>query len=256
MIRSALALAVLIAMAGCAQQPVSSVYVQDQPQTEAQNRAKIHTDLAANYYSIGQLGVALQEVTEALKAEPNYAPAYNVRGLVYMDLREDGTAEENFQRSLKIAPQDSDAHNNYGWFLCQRKREQDAIKHFLAALKNPLYATPEKSYMNAGICSRNQGDNKGAVEFFQKALLIRPTLPQALLGLADINFTSGDAGAAKGYLAQYMQVAPQSPEALWLGVRIERKLGDRNAEASYSLQLQKRFPDSKEALALKSGKYE
>lgn len=257
MIKYALALTVLIAVAGCAQGPVSSAaYQQEVPQSDAQNRARIHTELGAGYYSIGQLGVALQELAEALKSDPNYAPAYNIMGLVYAALREYDVAEQNYQRALKIAPYDSETHNNYGTFLCQRKREDEAVRHFLAALKNPLYSTPENAYINAGICARNRSDDKSASEFFEKALLIRPTSPQALLGMAEINFTAGDVGKAKAYLARYMQGGLQSPEALWLGVRIERKLGDKNAEASYSLQLQKRFPDSKEALALKSGKYE
>lgn len=246
----------LAILAGCATQPASYVQFPEQPQTEAQNRARIHTELSAVYYSRGQYGVALEELNEALRADSNYAPAYNVLGLVYMELREDGIAQQNFERALKINPNDSDANNNYGWFLCQRKREGEAIKYFLAALKNPLYATPERSYVNAGVCSRGQGDDKSAEDFFQKALRIQPASPQALLGLTEINFKAGNLGQAKTYLTRYMQAAQADAETLWMGVRLERKLGDKDAEASYGLQLRKRFPNSSQTRAMQDGKFE
>lgn len=82
----------------------------------AQQSAKIHTGPAAEYYSRGQFLVALEEVTEVLRSDFKYVPAYNMLGLIYMDLREDRLTQKNFVQTLKIAPNDSEAHNNYGWF--------------------------------------------------------------------------------------------------------------------------------------------
>ena len=76
-----------------------------------------------------------------------------------MELRDDKTAEANFQRALPCNALDSDSNNHYGWFLCQRKREQESIKYFLAALRNPLYTTPSKAWINAGICARRKCSN-------------------------------------------------------------------------------------------------
>ena len=44
--------------------------------------------------------------------------------------------------ALGLAAGDPEINNNYGWFLCQNGREQLAINYFMAAAKNPLYATP------------------------------------------------------------------------------------------------------------------
>lgn len=256
-----IALSLLAVLAGgCAGQrdPTQGGLAAEQPQTLAYQGAKIHTELAGEYYARGQMGVAIEELAEALRSDPNYAPAYNVLGLVYMELREDVLAQQNFERALRISPNDSDIHNNYGWFLCQRKRDQtdQAVQHFMAALKNPLYTTPEKSYTNAGLCSQNSGDSKSAEAFFQKALLIKPSYSQALLGLTEIYFKNGDLTAARANISRYMQVSTPTAESLWLGIRIERKVGDHNVEASYTLQLKKRFPNSKEAVALRDGKFE
>jgi type IV pilus assembly protein PilF len=225
-------------------------------ESEARMRARIHTELAANYFEIGNVGVALEEVKEALSADSSYGPAHNVAGLVYAQLKEDRLAEESFERALGINPADPDAHHNYGMFLCQRKQEKEAIRHFMLAVRNPLYPTPDRSYVNAGICARRSGDLAGAAEFFQLALKVRPNQGQALYQMADLSYARGDYLEAKRYLGRLAQVGQATAESLWLGVRVERRLGDRNAEASYALQLQNRFPNSREAGALRAGQYE
>jgi type IV pilus assembly protein PilF len=222
----------------------------------ARTRARAHTELAGGYYELGNMAVALEEVKEALRADSEYGPAYNVAGLIYAELREDQLAQENFQRALRIDALDSDANNNYGRFLCDRKREAEAIKYFLAALKNPLYANPDRSYVNAGLCTRRQGDVAGAEGYFLQALKVHPMQPQALYQLADIAYARGEFSRAKDYLMVLEKVASAGPEVLWLWLRVERKLGDRDAEASYAAQLRRSFPNSKEASALLAGRYE
>lgn len=225
-------------------------------QTDPRQRAQIHTDLGGAYFGQGQLGVALDELNIAISADPLYAPAYNMLGLVYMALREDGKAEENFRRSLSLNGADSDAHNNYGWFLCQQGKVDDSIPHFMAALKNSLYATPEKSYLNAGVCSRKKGNDVEAEEFLLKSIRLQPRQPQALFNLADIYFKRANDSEAKKYITQFFRIASPTLDSLWLGIRIEHRLGNRSDEASYALQLRKMFPDSPEAQALRNGKYE
>ncbi|MDD5330079.1 MAG: type IV pilus biogenesis/stability protein PilW [Sulfuricella sp.] len=222
----------------------------------SRQRAQIHTELGAAYFGRDQMGVALSELNEAVRLDSSYAPAYNILGLVYMALREDAKAEESFRRSLSLDSADSDAHNNYGWFLCQRGKSADSIAHFMVALKNPLYATPEKSYLNAGICARKNNNDADAEEFLMRSLRLQPRQPQALFHMADINFKRGNFNEAKNFINRYSQVAAPTIESLWLGLRIERKLGDRSAEASYGLQLRKMYPDAPETQALRAGKFE
>jgi type IV pilus assembly protein PilF len=253
--------AACLVLAGCATHPADESGLQPATPTTgdespARMRARIHTELAASYFDIGNVGVALEEIKEALRADQNYGPAHNVAAVIYAQLKEDRLAEESFQRALRINPSDSDALHNYGMFLCQRKQEREAIRYFTMAVRNPLYVTPERSYINAGVCARRIGDTAGAAEFFLLALKVRPNQAQALYQMADLAYARGDFGEAKSYLNRLTQVAPANAETLWLGVRVERRLGDRNSEASYALQLRNRFPDSREARALFAGQYE
>ena len=256
--KAGVALLALLALAGCAMAPSRAVLKPAVTTTGEEGtmltRARVHTELAAGYFELGSMGVALEEVREALRADANYGPAYNVAGLVYAELKEERLAQENFQRALRINPLDSDANNNYGRYLCERKREAEGIKYFLAALSNPLYAKPDLSFVNAGVCSRRRGDIASAETYFLNALKVRPDQPQALYNLADIAYARGNYAQAKDYLTGVMQVVQPTAETLWLALRIERRLGDQNAEASYGMQLRRQFPNSKEANAMLVGR--
>lgn len=242
----------LLALAGCAAPSGGRAGFDQAKNVNAS--AKVHTELAGMYYERAQLGVALGELELALRADQNYAPAYNMRGLINLALREYKEAEQDFQQSLRLDKNDSETHNNYGWFLCQRGRERESIPHFMAALKNPLYGTPERAYLNAGICAKKAGDKKDAEDFLQRALLVQPALSEAKLPLAELSFDNGDYVTAKKYFAGYSEgVDSLTAEQLWLAVRIERKVGDRNSEASYSMQLRKRYPDARETQLLTGG---
>ncbi len=218
-----------------------------QGQARSQNSAKVHTELAGMYFERAQMGIALSEIDLALQAEKNYAPAYSVRGLIHMSLREDKEAEDDFQQSLRLDKADSEAHNNYGWFLCQRNKETESIAHFMAAVKNPLYTTPERAYLNAGLCMQKAGKNVDAEDFLERALRVQPDLTQALQAMAELKFADGDYPAAKKYLTRFAKGNENlSAAQLWLAVRIERKTRDGNAEASYALQLRQHYPDARE----------
>jgi type IV pilus assembly protein PilF len=248
----------IILLAGCVQTGGEKKLTQEQKRKHAQQSAKLHTELAAEYYHRGQYEVAIEEVEEAFQAAPNYAPAFNMMGLINMSLHVNEKARKNFEQALNISPDDSEIHNNYGWFLCQRLPEKmdQAIGHFMTALSDPLYKTPEISYTNAGICELKRNNFTAAKDYFNNALSKSTAYPPALIGLIEVDFNSGNLTEAKSKLSHYMRHSTQTPESLWLAVKIERKIGDRYAEESYAYQLMKRFPNSKEASALREGRYE
>lgn len=223
---------------------------------DRQEIARLRTELAFNYFQRGQLNVALDEIRVAIAADPSNSTAFNVLGLINMDLGENVRAEEAFRRALAIVPGDSDTLNNYGWFLCQTKRERESIPLFMQSLKNPLYATPAKPYLNAGICSQRLGDDTAADDFYRKALSLDAANPAVLLRLADLNYRRGDAGQARLYLDRVHKNFEPSSESLWLALRVERQAGDRSAEASFATQLRRRYPESREALLLQQGRFE
>jgi type IV pilus assembly protein PilF len=224
--------------------------------SEQQQRAKVHTELGSLYMLDGRSAIALEEARIALAADPNYAPAYNLLALTHMGMNEPRLAEENFQKAQRLAPGDPEISNNFGWFLCQNGREQTSIAYFMAAAKNPLYATPTKAYTNAGVCSVRLKNDKAAEDYLLTALHLSPTNTQALFWLADIAHRQGRQSEARQWTTDIEKMMDPTAEVLWLALRIERKLGNREAEARYASQLRRRFPGSPEYKLLTQGQYE
>lgn len=208
-------------------------------------RAQIHTERAAEYFRIGNIAVALDVVKQALSADGSYAPAHNMHGLIQMHLGNDELAAKAFQQALKLLPDDSLALNNYGWFLCQRKNAADALPYFDAALKDPLYATPESAMYNAGLCKKKLNDRLGAEVQFRAVVKRQPQFAPVLYELAEIEFSKGRPREAEALLVRYDKLTQMpTADALLLGAKIARSLGDKSSELSYVQQLRRRFPDS------------
>lgn len=251
-------LPVLGLLAGCAAVPAGDLsgVAAVRPDSETSARARVFTDLAAGYFVRGQYKTVLEELRRAIQIDPQFGPAYNLYGLVYMALAEDALAEENFQRALKLDPNDSVAHNNYGWFLCTRGRYDAGMAEFATAIANPLYGQPDLAMANAGQCAERKGDLAEAENHYKKVLKLTPDNPSVTFRLADLHYRQGrldEAGQLMGRLAQLAQL---DAAALWLGVRIEHKRGDAVQESAYAQQLLRLFPDSRQTQGLKARQYE
>lgn len=236
--------------------PASSPILEQATSGIAEKSAKTHTELGALYLQSGNLSIALEEARIAAATDPTYAPALNLLGLVHLMLNETPQARAAFERAIQLAPGDPQIANDYGWFLCQSGREQEAFKYFEAAARNPLYRTPTRPYTNAGLCYLRVKDEKAAETNFQRAVMVDGSNAQAIYHLSSLYYQRGDFINAKKLLGDLHRQIEPNAGSLWLGVRIERKLGDRQAEASYSSQLRRKFAGTPEHQALLEGKYE
>lgn len=145
--------------------------VPEKPATKVppESRARVHTELAALYYQQGSFKTALAEIDTALRVDAVYAPAYDVRGLVFMQLGETAQATESFRKAIELAPGDPDIRNNYGWFLCTSAQPQAGLIQLELAWKNPLYDTPGRALANASRCAAEAGDEAQAKSYRERA---------------------------------------------------------------------------------------
>lgn len=262
-----MAFAGVVLLAGCQTSMVSAdgsssavndapVLPDSQEESNTRRRARIRVELGANYFQQRNLPVALNELRQAQQIDPSYPQTYSMLGLIYMDMGDKARADENFQQGLRLAPDDSEMQNNYGWFLCQNGQYTQAVEHFNQALRNPLYTTPAKPLRNAGICELRRNDEKSAEAYFLRAFQVDPRDPVAMYQLSELYLKRGDLVQARKYQQRILSMYKPVPEVLWLGLRIERAAGKSDIEASYAAQLRGRFPDSKETALLLSGKYD
>ncbi|WP_211441101.1 type IV pilus biogenesis/stability protein PilW [Collimonas humicola] len=260
---AATALSLLAGLSGCANPPLSSEQqsgstrelATSSDQTEAQRRAGIRLQLAVGYYEQRQLEVALDEIKQALAADPEMADGYSVRGLIYMDMGENRLADENFQRALRLAPSNPDFANNYGWFLCQNGRAKESLAYFETALKSRTYQSPAKALTNAGVCSLKLNDTAAAERYLLQAFQFDASNPLTNAKLAQLAYDHNDYERARFYIGLVLKTDVQNAEALWTAIKVERKLGDTAAEASLVTQLRRRFAGSPEFAAYQRGAF-
>lgn len=261
------AAAVLSLLAGCASQPGSTLANDREPGasrelqtssdlTDVQRRARIRLQLAVGYYGQGQLEVALDEVKQAILADPEFADAYSMRGLIYMDMGETRLADDNLQRALKLAPNNPDIANNYGWFLCQNGREKESIAYFQSALKSRLYQSPDKALTNAGVCSLKLKDRDSAERYFLQAFQFETGNPLTNVNLARLALGRNDSERARFYIGLVAKMDVLSADVLWIAINVERKLGDRVSETNLVAQLRRRYPGSAEYASYQRGVFD
>lgn len=262
-VRQARVAAALLGLAllfgGCATVPAGgeAEVRTESDQSSAERRARVRLELAAAYFGRGQATIALDEIKLALAAKPDLADAFNLRGLVYASLGELQLAEQSFQRALQLAPRDGNTLHNYGWYLCQQRRFDDAERQFNAALAAPQYAEGARTLMARGVCLARAGRWAEAEGQLSRAFEFDPANPAIAFALAEVLYQRGEHERARFYVGRINSQPEQSnAQTLWLAARIERRMGNMAGVNDHARQLRERFPDSPEALRLARGQFD
>jgi len=224
--------------------------------TARTRRARARLELAAAYFQRGQSDVALDEVKQSILADPNNPDAYNLRGLIYSGMGDDAQAEDSFRRAQSLNPRDPDTMHNYGWFLCQRRRFDEAAAQFNQALAIPQYTGVSRTLLTSGICEWRAGHLDTAEATLKRAYDTAPSNPVIGVNLAEVLYQRGDYERARFYIRRVNQSEETSnAQSLWLGARTEMKLGNQQGANDLGLQLRNRFPKSRESLSFDRGSF-
>jgi type IV pilus assembly protein PilF len=215
--------------------------------------AATNMQLAIEYMKLGKLATSRDFMERALSEDPGSPDVQMTAGIVYERLNDMPKAERAYSTAYRLGKKDPNIENSYAGFLCRTGKAVAGEKLFAEVARNPLYQTPEVALVNAGVCVRGTGDVVDAERYFNRALAIRPNLPEAMLQLGNISFDRGDAAQAHDIVQRYLAVNAPTSEVLWLGFRAERKLGDSTAAAGYARRVQSEFPNSEQAQMMRSG---
>lgn len=263
--RLATAALVAASLAGCAGRapggapatPAGKDIITASDEPEASRRARLRMELAAGYFSQGQMTTALDEVKLALLADPTLAEAYNLRGLIYANLGDDKLAEESFRRALALNPQDMDAMQNFGYYLCQKKRYPEANAMFDQLLALPQHREPARTLLTKGVCQAFAGQLADSDVSLSRAFELDPANPAISVNLAEVLYRRGEYERARFYIRRINAVpALAGAQTLWLAARIEQRLSNRNGVQELGDQLRRRFPDSRETSAYERGRFD
>jgi type IV pilus assembly protein PilF len=240
-------------LAGCAaQNPQSSTdfTAPTAEETDGRRRARIRLELASSYFEEGKTEIALDELKQVLAADPNYADAYNLRGLIYMRLGDMRQSEDSFRRAVALDPRSADALHNYGWLQCQQARYTEAETSFQQALANPLYGGRSRTFLAMGVCQARAGQVEAAERSLARSYELDAANPVTGYNLAQVLYRKGDFPRAQFYIRRLNNSELANAESLWLGIRVENRMNDAAAMGQLSEQLRKRYPQSRERASL------
>ena len=253
---------VCVLLPGCASKPESggaiagrTEIVTDSDESSERKRARIRVELALGYFEQGKTTIALDEIKQAIAADPAYLDAYSLRGLVYMRLNDFGFAEDSFQKALTIKPKDATVLHNLGWLKCQQGMYPQALNFFGQSLADPMYGERAKTLMAQGLCQLRAGMRNEAKTSLMKSYEFDASNPVTGYNLANVLFLNEDFVRAQFYIRRLNNSELANAESLWLGVKVEKRLQNADAMMQLATQLEKRFPQSRETSAYRRGAF-
>jgi type IV pilus assembly protein PilF len=226
-------------------------------ESDGSKRAHVRMELASGYFARGQMTTALDQVKLAIAADPTSSEAFNLRGLIYANLGDERLAEESFRRALQLNPRDADTMQNFGYFLCQKKRYPEATALFDQALATPKYRDASRTLLTKGVCLAYAGQLAESEASLMRAYEVDPTNPAVGVNLSEVLYRRGDYERARFYVRRVNAVpAVADAQTLWLAARIENRIGNRPGVQEFGDQLRRRFPDSREFASFKRGEFD
>lgn len=249
-----------VGLSACGPMPTVSTagkdIVTNSDESPAHKRARLRIELASGYYAQGKLPAALDEIKQAISIDSSIPDAFNLRGLIYDAMGDDDLSEISYRRALQLDGKYAGAMHNYGWFLCQRKRYDEADAMFASALAVPQYRDVSQTALVRGVCLGRQGKFEEAEKSLMHAYEIDAGNPTIAVNLSDVLYRKGDYERARFYIRR-VNASPDlaNSESLWLAARIEYRLGNTQGVKDYGLQLRNRFPSSTEAAAFEAGRF-
>ena len=250
---SVLSLAAALVLTACSHNPPAYQAPTRTYKKQPAQAAVANMQLALEYMKLGKLATARECIEKALSEDASNPSVQESAGLVYERVNEMGKAERAYENAVRLGKNDPNISNAFAGFLCRTGKTAAGEKMFKDVANNPLYQTPEVALVNAGVCVRSAGNLLDADRYFNRALAIRPNMPEGLLQLGNVAFDRGDAAQARDIVQRYLAVNPPTPEVLWLGFRAQRKLGDAVAAAAYARRVQTEFPESEQAQNMRNG---
>jgi tetratricopeptide (TPR) repeat protein len=156
---------------------------------------------------------AIKTYAEAGSDHADYAEALARIGNCYMQLQKISSAENYYQKSLKVEPQGYVASVGLGLLEVQLDKYDDAIKRFLYVTQN--YPDSDKAFSGLGIAYSKKNKTSEAMDAFSRALKLNITNKPAMSNLLELSYQSNQFGQVELTLKQYLETHPDNTDILF-----------------------------------------
>lgn len=207
------------------------------------NRAPLYTKRAEEYFNLGEMEKAEEDLTRAIEQDPEHSQAWFWRGMVrgrlgnisagiadlsvFIKRHPDSSlahtkrgvryiwngqlleAEEDLKRAVALNPANAEAHDDLGVLLAQQQKIDKAIKHFKTTIRlDPSY---QKGHHNLATALHLQGQAQAALYSINNSLQLSPNDRSSLMLKSEIL-------AALGRNSEALTIREQAeflPEGNW-----------------------------------------
>lgn len=157
----------------------------------------------------GKHDEAIAFYVSALKIAPDYYPAHNNLGSIYLSKADFPSAEAQFQEAVRLDQNEGQAYFNLGnvFMLTGRYAESQS------ALETGLKRRPDSGYGHflQGCLFGRTGKFTEAEKSLREALRLDSTMSQAYLQLVNLYLRQGKKSEAIGELEVYLKAFPDTP---------------------------------------------
>ena len=239
-----IALLISTVLGGCVHVQEGSGMPEPQSRSEI---AKASVELGLAHLRNGDRQSAKRPLLHALELAPRSPEVHHALAIMFAGDLEHQLAYKHYSRALALAPDFTQARNNFGAYLHGRGLNDEAIMHLEIAVGDTLYPRRFLVFENLGRAYQSVGRLVEAEKAYLRAVNLNDGLARSHLELAEIYLERGNLERSYNHFKRFdaLKVGPDA-QGLWLGIRLQRALDNPSAVASYALQLRNLFPASEE----------
>lgn len=192
----------------------------------------LYVDFAALSATHQSFQVGIDAVNDGIHLEPNAAPLYFARGMLYVQLAQYDKAEADFEKAYQLDPHQSLSVAAQGLAAVERNDLTDA----LAEVRDKLARKPDDPillYLQADILTQ-QGADPGSADFqtamrsARRAVALRPMLEPARGVLAKLYLQEDHYAEAAAQCRKALQIDPNDQTAVYHLIQALRRTDDKS----------------------------
>lgn len=195
-------------------------------------KVNLYVDFAALSATHQSFQVGIDVVNDGIRLEPNAAPLYFARGMLFVQLAKYDEAEADFERAYELDPNQSLSVAAQGLAAAQR----NDLTHALAEVEQKLARRPDDPillYLQSDLLIR-QGADPGSAEFqkalrsAKRAVALRPSLEPAREVLAKLYLEDGQFMEAAAQCRKALEIDPNDQTAVYHLIQALRKTDEKS----------------------------
>lgn len=176
-----------------------------------QTKANYYLNRALALWESDEPNSAMMDIADAIKLDPNSATAYNVLGLLHIELGNYDDAIEAFTKALELNGKYTQAYFNRGRAYNLAEDNEPALADLNIAIKQDTSYT--LAYFSRAMVYKSMGNTGAAISDYSKVIEQQPTLADAYFSRGFSRKKMGDYTGARRDYDQVLVLTPNEASA-------------------------------------------